>query len=152
VNALVDRLKTALQAWGNANESTVVAGPPAGEAAIAALETKLAWKLPPDYRAFLGAVDGIRLDAGSESAMLDLFPTASLPVARDDDQRETLGEDGVELDAVVIIGAVPMHNIYVFLDKTTGETVKWMHFDATRFASFDEFLAAEIDGITGATA
>jgi cell wall assembly regulator SMI1 len=140
VNAIVDRLKAALHAWADANESTVVIGDSAGEPELARLEHALAWRLPSDYRAFLAIADGLRIYDGTESAMIDLFPVARLPHPRDDDQRETLGEDGIDR-------AVPMHNLYVFLDKTTGETVKWMHFEAFRFPDFGAFLVAETDGL-----
>jgi len=150
VDVIVARLTTALRTWADAHAATVVIGDPAGEPALARLEQALAWKLPADYRAFLALADGLRLDDGTESVMIDLFPSARMPVPRDDDQRETLGEDDIALDHVVIIGAVPMHNLYVFLDKTSGETVKWMQFDATRFSDFTAFLTAEAEALASA--
>lgn len=147
MNGVVDRLLSALNTWAAAHATTAVVGEPAAEAAVAQLEAALGWKLPADYRAFLAIADGLRLDDGSESVMIDLYPVARLPHPRDDDQRGTLAEDDIALDDIVIIGGVRMHNLYVFFDKTTGETVKWMHFDAIRFPDFEAFLVAEAEAL-----
>jgi hypothetical protein len=146
MQALVARLSNVLGSYAAKYPPThLVNAPGCTTEQLDALERKLGWTLPASYRAFLAVTDGLRLDDGTESVLFDLFTSSSLPVPRDDNQLETLGESGIELDDIVIVGAVFMHDLYVFLDKTTGETVKWIAFEEQRFADFEQFLAAELE-------
>lgn len=114
---------------------------------LARLEAKIAWTLPSSYRAFLEVANGVKLHDADDVYVMNLFPSKSLPRRVDDNQRETLAEDGFDLKAVLVVGEVPTHNAYVLLDKLTGEVVKWVHFESRRFATFDDYLAAEIESL-----
>ena len=114
-----------------------------GADTIASLEERIGWTLPADYREFLRMTNGLRIADEYESVFIDLHEAKDLPVPIDDDQRETLGADGVDLGRSLIVGRVPMHNLYVFIDQDTSETVRWTDWEATRYSSFGAFLHAE---------
>jgi len=145
MHEVVDRLTAALRSWAKRDATyAVVVNAPCPAANIAALETRAGWQLPEPYRRFLEAANGVRVHDQVESVLMDLLPAEDLPIPVDDHQRETLAEeDGLELSDVFIIGRVFMHNLYVFLDKKTGETVKWVQFESSRYPAFDAYLDAE---------
>jgi hypothetical protein len=148
MQALVARLSNVLRAYADKYPPTrLVDAAGCTTTQLDALEARIGWKLPAGYRAFLALTDGLRLDDGYQSVLFDLYSSSSLPVERDDNQLETLAEDDIKLDDIVIVGHVFMHQLYVFFDKTTGETVEWCKFDAERFADFEQFLAAEAESL-----
>lgn len=125
----------------------VTIGSPCQETQLGALEKRINWRLPESYGAFLRCVNGIKLHNDVESELIDLFAVEMLPLPIDANQRQTLAEDGVDLASILIIGGVPMHSSYVYLDRMTGETVHWIQFESTRFATFDEYLKALIEDL-----
>jgi hypothetical protein len=145
---ILDRLISVLQAKKARDpELEIFRGAPCSATEINSLEQRVGCKLPKTYRQFLEFANGIKLHDSHESLFFDLFSATILPLPVDDNQKETLAEDEINLANILIIGHVPMHNLYVFLDKSTDETVKWLDFDSVRYSSFDEFLRAEIEGL-----
>lgn len=151
MDGLVDRLVTVLRVHERVRrERELVIGFPCWEDKIVRLEDRIGWDLPRSYRDFLLAANGVRLLDGTEPCLINLVAAEDLPLPKDEAQRETLGEDDIRLSDILVVGAVPMHDLYVFLDKKTDETVRWMAFDAVRFASFADYLEAEIAGLARA--
>jgi hypothetical protein len=143
---LVDSLTQILQQFAKKSgpEAQVIQGPPCSNSEIGKLEGKIGWKLPEDYKDFLRVANGLSLRDGTEPFLINFFPASELPLKIDDNQKETLGEDGeTDLSNILIIANVEMNNIYVFFDKSTGETVSWANFDSSRFASFTKYLEAQ---------